>query len=157
MEIGIILAVLGAVVAVCLCGIGSATGVGIVGKIASGAVSEEPEKFGKFLVLQALPGTQGIYGFLAAVMILQRIGLLGGEVLSISTEAGIQFLLAGILMGIVGYFSAIWQGKVAASGVNITIKNPEASGKGVIMSTMVETYAIIALLTTILLVIFIAI
>lgn len=155
MELGIVLAVLGAVIAISLCGIGSATGIGIVGKTAIGAVSEEPEKFGKLLVLQALPGTQGIYGFLTAVMILQRIGLLGGEVLSISPEAGWQLLLAGIPIGVVGYFSAVWQGRVATSAIDLAVKRPEEFGKGIIMSAMVETYAIIALLISILLVFFV--
>jgi V/A-type H+-transporting ATPase subunit K len=80
MGLGIALAILGAALAAGLAGAGSALGVGIAGQAASGVISEEPEKFGKALLLEALPGTQGIYGFLAAIMALQKVGLLGGTV-----------------------------------------------------------------------------
>ena len=64
MTLGLILAIIGAALAAILPGIGSAYGVQIGGQAAAGVTSEKPELFGKLLVLQALPGTQGIYGFL---------------------------------------------------------------------------------------------
>src|SRR5690554_7641804 len=66
---GLTWALMGAALAVGLAGIGSAMGVAIAGKAATGVLSEKPDLFGKVLVLQALPGTQGIYGFLMAVLI----------------------------------------------------------------------------------------
>ena len=92
--LGIILAIFGAVLAVGLAGAGSAVGVGLAGRAGAGLVSEEPEKFGKALLLQALPGTQGIYGFLAAVMVLQRVGLLGGGLVAVTMEQGLGIFLA---------------------------------------------------------------
>ncbi|MFN3301510.1 MAG: V-type ATP synthase subunit K [Patescibacteria group bacterium] len=151
MELGLILAILGTVLAAALAGIGSALGVKLVGEVAAGLVSEDPEKFGKVLLLQALPGTQGIYGFLGAIMALQKVGLLGGGVKFISLDVGWQIFLACLPVGVVGLISAILQARVAAAGVNIVAKKPAESGKPVIFAAMVETYAVLSLLVTILL------
>lgn len=151
MGLGLILSILGAILAAVLAGIGSALSVKMVGEVASGLVSEDPEKFGKVLLLQALPGTQGIYGFLGAIMAMQKIGLLGGKILSISSETGWQILLACLPVGVIGLISALLQAKVAAAGVNVVAKKPGESGKPVIMAAMVETYAVLGLLVTILL------
>ena len=151
MELGLILAISGAALAVILSGVGSALGVRLVGEVSSGLISEEPEKFGKLLLLQALPGTQGIYGFLGAVMAMQKVGLLGGNIVSITPGIGWQIFLACLPVGVVGLISAILQAKVAASGVNVVAKKPGDAGKPVIMAAMVETYAVLALLVTILL------
>ena len=77
MSLGQALAIFGAALAA-LAGVGSALGVGVAGEAANGVVAEDPNKFGQTLVLQALPGTQGIYGLLVAFLILSKIGLLGG-------------------------------------------------------------------------------
>lgn len=151
MDLGLILAICGVVFAAALAGIGSALGVRIVGEVAAGLVSEDPEKFGKVLLLQALPGTQGIYGFLGAIMAMQKIGLLGGKILPIPSEVGWQILFACLPIGVVGLISAILQGRVAAAGVNIVAKKPGESGKPIIFAAMVETYAVLGLLVTILL------
>lgn len=150
--LGIILVILGAVLAVSLAGIGSAIGVGLAGRAGAGLISEEPEKFGKVILLQALPGTQGIYGFLAAVMALQRIGLLGGGLVEVTVEQGIGILLACLPIAVTGLFSGIIQGRVSVAGMGVIAKQPADSGKAVILSAMVETYAVIGLLATILLI-----
>lgn len=150
--LGIILVILGAVLAVILAGIGSTIGVGLAGRAGAGLVSEEPEKFGKVILLQALPGTQGIYGFLAAVMALQRIGLLGGGLVEVTVEQGIGILLACLPIAVTGLFSGIIQGRVSVAGMGVIAKQPADSGKAVILSAMVETYAVIGLLATILLI-----
>ena len=144
-------AIAGAVTAVSLAGIGSIMGTGIVGRVAAGLVSEDPEKFGKVLLLQALPGTQGIYGFLGAIMAFQKIGLLGGEVVEISAAVGWQVFFACLPIAFAGLLSGIFQGKVSAAGVGIVAKKPGESGKGIIFAAVVETYAVLGLLTTILL------
>jgi len=151
-ESGIALAVAGAALAVSLAAVGSAIGLALPGEAAAGLISEEPEKFGKALLLQVLPGTQGIYGFLAAILILQRIGLLGGEAVEVSVSAGWQLFFASLPIAIVGLVSGIFQGRVSAAGISTLARRPEAGGKAVILAAMVETCAVIALLVTILVV-----
>jgi V/A-type H+-transporting ATPase subunit K len=152
MTIGLALAILGAALAVALAGIGSSWGVGIAGQAASGVISEDPEKFGKCLLLQALPGTQGIYGFLGAIMAIQKVGLLGGSVANLTPEVGWQVLFACLPVGLAGLISGVWQGKVSAAGMGVVAKKPQESGKPIILAAMVETYAVLGLLATILLI-----
>jgi V/A-type H+-transporting ATPase subunit K len=152
MELGVALAILGAALAAGLAGTGSAIGVGLAGQAGSGVLSEEPEKFGRVLLLQALPGTQGIYGFLGAIMALQKVGLLGGEIPAITMQTGLQILFACLPIAIAGLMSGIWQGRVSTSGMGVVSKKPGESGKAVILSALVETYAVLGLLTTILLI-----
>ena len=150
--LGITFAIVGAVCAALFAGIGSAKAVGFVGEAAAGVVSVDPSKFSKVLILQLLPGTQGLYGLLTAILLLSRIGVIGGSPAELTGIQGLMFLLAALPMAVVGYFSAIMQGKAAAAGVGITSKNPEHNGKGIILAAMVETYAILALLISILLI-----
>ena len=139
------LAILGAAVAA-LAGIGSAMGVGIAGQAASAVVAEDPKKFGKTIILQALPGTQGIYGLIISFLIMIKIGLLGGEMIDLTMAQGAYFLAAGIPIGLVGIWSGIAQGKAAAAALQLTAKRPDQMVKGIIYTAMVETYAIFALL-----------
>ncbi|NLJ34597.1 MAG: V-type ATP synthase subunit K [Firmicutes bacterium] len=148
---GIVLALLGAALAVGLAGIGSAIGVGLVGQSASGVVSEDPDKFGQTLLLQALPGTQGIYGLLTGFLIMQRTGVVGGNLLNLTMEQGWAVFMAAMPVAIVGLLSAIAQGRAAAAGVGLIAKRPEELGKAIIFAVMVETYAVLALLASILL------
>ncbi len=148
---GLEIALLGAALAVGLAGIGSAIGVGIVGQSAAGLVTEDPDKFGQTLLLQALPGTQGIYGLLAGFIIMQQVGIIGEAPVSLSVEQGYAFLMASLPIAIVGLVSGIYQGRVAASGVGLVAKRPEELGKGIVYAVMVETYAVLALLATIML------
>jgi V/A-type H+-transporting ATPase subunit K len=152
LSLGQVFALFGAAVAVLLPGIGSARGVGIVGESAAGVVTEDPSKFGQTLILQALPGTQGIYGLLTGFVIMQRMGILGGNLLSITHEQGFMLMCAALPMTFVGYFSAIYQGRAAAAGVGIVAKRPEELSKGIIYAAMVETYAVLALLASILMI-----
>lgn len=135
-----------------LAGVGSILGVRTAGQASAGLVSEDPDKFGKVLLLTALPGSQGIYGFLAAIIVANKIGLLAGSPIDLTVSQGLAVLVAGLPIAITGLFSGIYQGRVAAAGVNVTAKQPDASGKAVILSAIVETYAVLGLLVTILLV-----
>jgi len=150
MTFGIGLAIIGSAVAVIFAGIGSILGVSMTGQAGAGVVSEDPEKFGKILVLEALPATQGIYGFLAAFLILQKIGMLGGTVPDLLTVTGWQFLFAALPIAFTGLTSGWLQGKVSVAGCGIVAKQPKASGKAIILSAMVETYAVLGLLISIL-------
>lgn len=151
-TLGTVLGFLAAGLAVIPAGFGSAAGVGLVGRAGAGLITEDPDKFGPVIVLQALPGTQGIYGFLTALMIMVRMGVLGGHVASLTTYQGFLFVLAAMPVALVGLVSAIYQGQVAAAGVGVVAKRPEEMGKAVIMAAMVETYAVLSLLASLLLV-----
>ena len=104
---GMAIALLGAVLAAALAGIGSAKGVGIVGEAASGVVTEDPNKFGQVLLLQVLPGTQGLYGLLIAFLVLLKVGIVGGAAVDVSIAAGINIFLSCLPIAIVGLISAI--------------------------------------------------
>ena len=149
-ELGIVYALLGAAVAVFLAGTGSAIGVGIAGQAASGVVTEDPSKFAKVLIMQLLPGTQGIYGLLVGFITLSKVGLLGGSVADLDVKTGLLILAACLPIGIVGLLSAISQGKTAAAAIGIVGKKPDQFGKAMLFPAMVETYAILALLISIL-------
>lgn len=143
------LALIGAALAAGLAGIGSAKGVGIVGESASGLLSEDPTKFGPALVLQALPGTQGIYGLITAFIILLKAGIIGGGA-TLTQMQGAFFLMASLPIALVGLASGISQGRVAASGINLIAKRPKELVKAIVSAALVETYAIFALLVSLL-------
>ena len=143
---GFILGALGVALAVGMSGVGSAKGVGIAGVAAAGLLSEQPEKFGKALILQLLPGTQGLYGFVIGLLVL-------GKLKPETTFAqGLYLLCACLPIAIVGLWSAIAQGKTSAAGIQILAKNPEHNTKGILLAAMVETYAILGFVVSFLLV-----
>lgn len=142
------LALLGAAIAA-LAGIGSGLGVGIAGQAASGVLAEDPSKFGKTLLMQALPGTQGIYGLLMTFLIFVRVGFFGGD-MDLTLDQGWFVLASGIPIGLIGIWSGIGQGKAAAAGIMLMGKRPDQMAKGIIYAAMVETYAIFGLLISIL-------
>lgn len=148
------LALLGAALATLLSGIGSAKGVNMVAKATAGLISEDPSKFGRAFLLQALPMTQGIYGLVTSFMIIFKIGILGGTPVVLSHTDGAYFLFAALPIAFGGLFSAIKQGEVAAAGISVLAKRPEATGKSIISASLVETYAIFAVLVSLLLVLF---
>jgi V/A-type H+-transporting ATPase subunit K len=141
------LAIGGATIAAILGGIGSILGTKSVGKAAAGVISEKPETFGKFIVLSALPGSQGIYGLIGAFMVINSFNLL-----SLSFENGFAIFLACLPLAFTALFSGIFQGKVAAAGANIIAKEPDSAPAAIILAVMVETFAILGLLTSILLI-----
>ncbi len=145
MNIGFALGLLGAALAAALAGVGSAKGTGIAGEAAAGVVSEDPAKFGKAMILQVLPGTQGLYGF---VVFFLATGKLAAEM---SIGSGLQVIAACLPIALGGLLSAIAQGKVAAASMNILAKKPDDFAKGMIFCTIVELYAIISMLASIIL------
>lgn len=149
LSTGTFIALVGAVLAAAMAGIGSAIGVGVAGKAAAGVTSEDPDKFSKCLVLQLLPGTQGIYGLLVAFLVFVKIDLFG-DMARLSVSGGLGIFAACLPMAIVGLVSALYQSKVACSGIALVAKRPEESGKAIILTVMVETYAVLALLVSLL-------
>ena len=134
---GFVFGILGAALAV-LAGAGSAKGVGLVGQATSALVIDEPEKFGKSLVLQLLPGTQGLYGFVIGLLVFFKLKM------NMPFADGFYLFVACLPIAIAGYGSAVFQGRVAASGISLLAKNEEQSTKGIVYAVMVETYALLA-------------
>ena len=146
---GLFFALLGAAIATLMAGIGSAIGVGKAGVAAAGVLAEEPSLFGKVLIFQLLPATQGIYGLLVGFLILSNVGLIG-EPKDISVLEGMLYFASALPIAFAGLWSAIYQSKCAVAGIGTISKKPDQFGKAIILPAMVETYAILALLISIL-------
>lgn len=151
---GQLYAILGVALAVILPGVGSALGVKNAGEAGAGVVTEDPDKFGQVLILELLPGTQGIYGLLVGFIIMTKINVFGG-LDPVATSEGLLYLAGALPIAFVGLLSAIAQGKVSTAGVSMIAKRPKEVGKAMILSAMVETYAVLALLASFLVVYFI--
>ena len=152
---GLAIALLGAGLAACLAGAGSAVGTGIAGEAGAGLVTEDPAKFGKAMILQVVPGTQGLYGLAVFFVAISSMGLLDGSGLDLSFVDGCRYFAACLPIAIGGLVSAIAQGKVAAASVNLLAKNPDHWAKGMILCITVEYYAILSLLASMMMLLFI--
>ena len=153
MDYGMILALAGAGMAALLAGIGSAIGIGTAGRSAAGVLSEKPERYGQMFIMVVLPGTQGFYGFLGAFMVMLKLNFFGGASLpELSPSLGLEVFVSCLPIAFAGLVSAIFQGRVCSSGILMAAKRPEMAFKaGVIYAVMVEIYAVLGLLVTILL------
>ena len=151
---GLQIGVIGSALAVGLACAGSGRGVGIVGEAAAGVLSEDPNKFSQCLILQIIPGTQGLYGLVVWFYALFTLGVIGGTPATLTVAQGIGYCVACLPMGIGGYVTAIGQGRCAAAGVSLVAKRPEEMSKGIIMAIMVEFYAILCLLASFLMLVF---
>ena len=139
---GYAIALLGAGMAAFLACIGSAKGTGIAGEAAAGLAAEDPGKFGKALIIQVIPGTQGLYGFVVFFIAMGKLAV------GMDVSAGMQVLSACMPIALGGWFSAMAQGKVAAASINILAKKPDDWSKGMIFCIIVEFYAILSLLAS---------
>lgn len=153
MELGMAVGLLGAGLAAVLPGIGSAKGTGMAGEAGAGLCAQDPSKFGKALILQVIPGTQGLYGLVIWFFAALQMGLLNGTAASLTLAEGIGYFVACLPMALGGLFSAILQGRVAAAGINILAKKPDDWSKGMIFCITVEFYAILSLLASFLMII----
>jgi V/A-type H+-transporting ATPase subunit K len=136
-------ALLGAAIAFFVAALGSSKGVGIAGQAAAGVVAEDPGKFTMTMILQALPSTQSIYGLVITILILGKITP------ELTIEQGTALFMVGLPVGFVGYLSGVYQGKVAAAGINLIAKRPEEFGKAMIYAINVELFAIFSFATSI--------
>ena len=147
--IGIALALIGAALAVGLSCSGSAIGVGTAGQAAASVLAEDPNKFSACLILQLLPGTQGLYGLVAWFFALMKLGFFSGSIaLDLSLQEGLMYFAACLPMALGGLLSAIAQGRCAADGARLVAKRPDQLSKSIIMAIMVEFYAILSLLAS---------
>jgi len=155
MDIGMTLALVGAGSAALLAGIGSAIGIGIAGRSATGVLSEKPERYGQMFIMVVLPGTQGFYGFLAAFLVMLKLNFFAGGVPELSTKIGLEVLIACLPIAFAGLVSAIFQGRVCSGGILMAAKRPEMAFKaGVVYAVMVEVYAVLGLLVTMFMLLF---
>lgn len=153
MNFGVFWALLGAALATALSGIGSAKGVGSAAQTAMGVLSEDSSKFGKLMTLSLLPGTQGLYGFIVSFIIFTKCGLVGDA--TITTVQGLLYFVASLPIAVGGLVSAIAQGKAAVAGINLTAKDDASFGKAMVQIALVEFYALLALIISLLAVLFI--
>ena len=152
---GFAIAMLGAALAAVLPGIGSAKGTGMTGEAGAGLCSQDPSKFGKVLILQILPGTQGLYGLVIWFWAMFSMGAIGGgNVLDMTVAEGARYFMSCLPMAFGGLLSALAQGKVAVSAINILAKKPDDWAKGMILCTVVEFYAILSLLASFLMILY---
>ena len=149
---GYAIALLGAGLAAALPGIGSAKGTGIAGQAGAGLCAQDPSKFGKALILQVIPGTQGLYGLVVWFFAMLQMGALDGSALSMDVATGWRYFAACMPIALGGLLSAIAQGKVAAASINILAKKPDDWSKGMIFCITVEFYAILSLLASFLMI-----
>lgn len=147
---GIIWALLGAAIATGVAGIGSIKGVGMAAETAMGAMSEDSSKFGKMLVLVLLPGTQGLYGFIVSFLILMNIGIFGGINANIASEVGWLYIVASLPIAIGGLISGIAQGRAAVAGISLLAKRQSEFSKAMVSTTLVEIYALLSFLVSLL-------
>lgn len=145
LESGDLWAYLGAAFAFLLAGVGSTKAVGMAGEAGAGVLTEDPDKFVPVMILEALPSTQGIYGFVTVFMILDKIG-------GLSIADGLYLFAAALPIAIVGFLSAKAQGRVAAASINIIAKRADALVKGIVITLAVEMFAILAVLVSILMI-----
>ena len=143
---GFIFATIGVALAVIFSGMGSARGVGMTGEAASALIKEQPDKFGKSLILQLLPGTQGLYGFVVGFLIYLNMST------DMALQDGFYMMMAALPIAFTGLTSGMAQGRVATAAIQILAKREEHTTKGIIYAAMVETYAILGFVISFLLV-----
>ena len=148
LNCGTAVGMLGAALAVGLPCSGSAKGVGMVGQAGAGVLSVDPGKFSRVLILQILPGTQGLYGLVVWFLALMKLGFFNGSVVQFTIEQGWMFFGACMPVAIGGFLFGIAQGRLCSSGISLMAKRPNDLAKSIILAIMVEFYSILALLST---------
>jgi len=122
-------------------GIASAVGTAMCGMASVGAMKKNPSAFGSYMILSALPGSQGLYGFVCFFMVQ---GFLSNPTLL----QGVAIFGAGLLVGIVNLAAAIYQAKVCANGIVATGNGHDVMGKTLILAAFPELYAILTVAAT---------
>lgn len=152
MSWGLLLALFGAGLAVTVTCVGSAKGVGMVAEASAPVIAEDSSKFSKLLILMLLPGSQGLYGLVVTILLLTQIGVLGGSS-TVTLASGILYFISCLPITFGGYSSSMLQARVALTGVNIISKRPQDSAKAVTSAALVEFYALLSFITSLLMVV----
>ena len=150
---GMMIGILGGGIAAAFCCVGSAKGTAIAGEAGAGILREKPDMFSKVLILQVIPGTQGLYGFVIWAMSIIWMGVLDGSAVGMPVTTGMLYAAACLPIAIGGTFSAIYQGRVAVSSIQLLAKQPDSMGKGVMLCVIVEFYAILCFIASFLMLI----
>lgn len=145
---GLALGFLGAGLAVGCCCAGSAKGTGLAGESGIGLLGEDPSYFGKVMILQVIPGTQGLYGLVIWFFALLQMGVFNGTCVNMTVADGLKVACACLPMAIGGCISAPAQGRAAARAINLMARRPDDWAKGIVMCITVEFYAILSLLAS---------
>lgn len=143
---GYAIAMAGVVLCVLLCGIGSSIGLYRTGSAAAGVLSEAPKKYGKLMVLVLLPATQGLYGFIVA------LSASGKLVMDMSTAQGWALFGAVMPIALAGLITGVFQGKSAVNCIYAVGKQDSLGGKLILYPAMVEFYAILCFVVSLMLV-----
>ncbi len=130
---------------------GSSAGITYIAQVAGGIITEDPDKFGPMLPLIAIPGTQGIYGFITGVLVVVFFGLLGGGGTKIEPTTGFLIFGACLPVAFSCMISAIYQGLTSVGAASMVARRTEEAGKALVLPALVETYAVLALILSILL------
>lgn len=146
MATAVILAYVGIALMIALSGIGSAIGVSMGGNATIGALKKNEEAFGSYMLLSALPGTQGLYGFAGFFIMNNKIASIGVEALTVAQ--GVSIFAAGLALGLVGLLSAVKQGSVTANGIAGIGSGYDVFGKTMVLAVFPELYAIVAFAAT---------
>ena len=141
-SLALILAYVGVAFMVGLAGVASAIGTSICGQAAVGAMKKNGGAFGSYMVLSALPGSQGLYGFVSFFLIMP---ILSAEM---TMFQGAAIFGVGLLVGIVNLMAAIYQGKVCANGIAAIGNGHDVMGKTLILAAFPELYAILTVAAT---------
>lgn len=133
-------------------GIGSAIGITTISSAATGIISEDSDKFGKLIPLAAMPGTQGIYGFITALLVLIFFGFFEG-IPDLSATEGMRIFFSCLPVAFLCMVSGIYQGATAVGAAGMIARRDEDAGKSLIFPALVETYAVFSLIVTVLMLI----
>ncbi len=145
---GLAIGFLGAALACGLCCAGSARGCGIAGEAGNALLCEDPSAFGKVMILQVIPGTQGLYGLVVWFFAILQMGVFSGTATDLTVVDGLRVACACLPMATGAAISAPAQGRVAATAINLMAKRPNDWAKGIILCITVEFYAILCLLAS---------
>ena len=140
----LLLAYIGIGVMIALSGIGSVFGLTICGNAAIGGLKKRPDAMGTFVLLSALPSTQGIYGFVAYFMIIGKVSA------TMTAQQAAAVFGASLAVGLVCLLSGLRQGQVCANGINATAAGNKVTAGTMVMAAFPEFYAILSLLFLIL-------
>ena len=136
--INLILGYLGLGLMLALAGIGSCYGTTIAGNAAEGALKKNPAKSSSYMILSAMPATQGLYGFVAFLMWVGKD----------FAADGLMLFAVGLSVGLVCLFSAIRQGQVCANGIAGIAAGHDVQTNTMLYAALPEVYAILALVAS---------